>query len=946
MKTPTRFSLIRRKSLPEIDSEGLVYAHPCGAQLIHIKNGDAHRAFSVAFSTPARDDTGAAHVLEHCMFCGSEKYPLKDPFHELVKGSMYTFLNAITYRDRTAYPIASMVEKDFRNLTDVYLDTVFAPRLPARPEAFLREGWHYEVKDGAVTGIGGIVYNEMRGAYASPRRVINERLHKLLFPDTQYGFDSGGDPERIPLLTFDKLIEFRRTRYAPGNARIFVYGGADIEDIAARAEAYLAGAPKAEDYSAAMQPRAESPVYDQIYIPAGGQPYAAASFVIGDLLDDRLTCAAEILERFLLGTEGSPLRLAIRAADPGADILHHYDTSIRQTVFNITLKNSALSGRRLHGIIAECLSGAAADLEGGGQLCGLLDACVSRYEFDVREEVFARAAKGIYYNLSMLPHWLYDGDPFAAFGRRERVQNLRGAGAFFADTIRGCFVDNTHCAFIEAADETADRPPFSSFAATPRIMEELERLRLYTDAPEAEEDLKKLPSLRLGDVNIRPQAPRAAEYPLKNGVFLFDAADANGIAYVSVYIDSGNVRREHWAALGFLRRLLGRLGTARRSRGQLAAALQADLGGINTEFCAYTNTEGAKTRPMFILRAKALERNAGMIFGYIREILEETDFGAQNEIGQAARELLAEECSRLERHFTDAGHNAALSRLLMSVSARGVWEEHVNGLSFYLSLKETLRGWDWERLRWRIKAALAELLGGGLIIGATCQKPAFETVFAAAEDFCDKLANKMNIYISDKADAPVPDYENEGVVIPSEVSHVACAVDFDRAGIPYGGKMPALAGALTNCWLVPQVRLKGGAYGCSCAAERSGRLFLASFRDPHVAETLDIYNAAFEFIARFQPGRAEFERIIIGAAGRLLAPKTPADAGRRAFEMYIRGLWEEDYQREFDELLSTTPRQLRELAELIGSAAPRHFCAFGNAAKLQNGVFKKIIRIS
>jgi len=916
---------------------------------MHLKNKDPHRCFSAAFLTPARDDSGAAHILEHCMFCGSRKYPLKDPFHELAKGSMYTFLNAMTYRDRTVYPVASLVEKDFCNLMDVYLDSVFAPSVIDRPEAFLREGWRYEVRDGVITGYGGIVYNEMRGAYASPRRTLNERLHKLLYPDTQYGFDSGGDPEAITGLSFERFADFFKTHYAPGNARLFVYGDVDIKAVFGRAEGYLRGAKPIEPCTIAMQRPARAPIYDEGLASADGFSYASGSFAAGDLLDGMQTCALEILERFLLETDSSPLRLALKEADPGADVLFHYDTSIRQTVFNITLKNSALSGRRLHEAITDSLSGLSLEAGGGSDAPReLLDACINRYEFGVREEIFARASRGLYYNLNILPYWLYGGDPFDPFGKAERIARLKGDYAYFDSLIRRCFVDNAHCAFVSAAGgRRPDRGRSRAIGSrcAPEVMAGLERFRQYIDRPETEENLKKLPSLRLSDVTARPDVPSATEYPVKNGAILFNEADTNGIAYVSAYLNAANISREHLTALGVLRCLLGRLGTRLHARARLDALLQAELGGINTEFTAYTNIDGT-TRPMFILHAKALNENAGRIPRYAHEILAETVFDDE----RTARALLAEECSRLERYFTEAGHNAALRRVRMCMNGSGVWDEYVNGVSFYINLRDILRGWDWEGLRGQIKAALAELFAGGVIVGVTCGRAAFEELRPAVEGFIAKIADAGVYPACHKGGAAVmaalADNNAEGVVIPSEVNHVAYAVDCAQAGITYNGLMPALTAALTNCYLVPRVRLSGGAYGCSGHAERSGRVYFVSFRDPHVAETLEAYRGAFGFMARFDPGGAEFERIIIGAANKLLAPKTPRDAGRRAFEMYIEGVGRDDCLREFDELLSAAPGQLRELAAALGKARHVGCCAFGNAARIGADIFKSgIIKI-
>lgn len=969
------FAVERCETVPELDSDAYVLRHTTsGARLLHLACNDENKAFAIGFKTPPADSTGVFHILEHSVLCGSAKFPVKEPFVDLIKSSMQTFLNAMTYPDKTIYPVATTNEQDLYNLMDVYLDAVFNPAIYTKPTIFEQEGWHYELDlpegaggDGSAASLregtlryNGVVFNEMKGALSDPMSVLDDAVNAALYPDTAYAHESGGDPRAIPALTYEQFLDTHARHYNPSNSYITLYGDLDVD----RALAFL-------DERYLSQPSAASRRMDAA-VAAGEDPSALApnplgvqtpvtceykrvemattpenalvglGLVLGSALDRKRTIAADILFEALLGSNEAPVKKAILAAGLGGNVVSYTAAECLQPYELIMLQNAQPGvARELRRVFQD----ACRDLCEHGVPRERLEAIISSNEYDLRQRDYG-IADGVAIACDALSTWLYDDDAATLALKYGPVyKELRGEleGSYFEDLLRELVLENDHMALVElvpvdaaegsegaeAAELAAKRDAMTD-AELADVVERTAALRAAQEAEDTPEDKATLPRLRVSDIGeARPEPPlvvdTTAPIPcLRHGI------PTNRLAYAMQYFDLSCVAFEDLPYVTLLCRLLKQLPTREHSAEELDNLLAGKLGFLSftTEVMTQPDVDGV--RPYLLVSAGALSEKIDALASLPREVWSSTlllDADADR-----VRDVLTQIRIGLEQGFINNGHSAALGRAMSYTSPSAVVREQLSGVDFYLFLRDLLEHFD-ERLD-DLRAKLAELAGrifvaDGCMSSFTGSDEDFDAYWDAAGD--------LGLGAGDGADAgrdalvvPTPCDRHEAFVIPSDICFAASAYDPRRLDIDVTGAWAVAANALSYDYLWNEIRVKGGAYGCGFRAAGERQAAFYTYRDPAIDPSIERVARAGEWLGSFEPDEAAFEGFIVSCVSGMDAPVKPYALTKRRNTTYLAGLDPHAREERRAQMLAATPGELRSLgADVTRIAAASPTCVFG-----------------
>ncbi|NLL80282.1 MAG: insulinase family protein [Clostridiales bacterium] len=953
----TSYEILENRMIADLNSEGYILKHKkTGARIVLLSNDDENKVFYIGFRTTPTDSTGVAHILEHSVLCGSRNFPVKDPFIELAKGSLNTFLNAMTYPDKTVYPVASCNDKDFQNLMHVYLDAVFYPNIYKEEKIFRQEGWHYEMED--VTDeltVNGVVYNEMKGAFSSPDDVMERELFNSLFPDTTYGFESGGDPEVIPSLSYEEFLDFHRRYYHPSNSYIYLYGNMDMaEKLEFLDKEYLSAFDSLTvDSSVGTQPAFEKPVFvEKAYSiteqeEEKGNAYLSYNTVVADSLDRELYIAFQVLDYVLCSAPGAPLKQALIDKGIGKDVYSIYDNGVKQPYFSIVAKGADKERQpEFIATIEEVLG----SLVKNGLDKKALRAALNYYEFKYREADFGSYPKGLMYGLQMLDSWLYDdAAPFSHIEANATFAVLKEKieSGYYETLIQKYILENTHKSMVmlvpkrgltaerekKLAEGLAEYRKNLSEEEREGIVEQTRALREYQDREEDAETLKCIPLLTREDIK-KEAAGFVNEVTESDGTtILYHPIFTNGIEYLRLMFDMKKVPDELLPYVGLLKAVLGLMDTEHYSYGDLFNEMNIYTGGIAAVVNTYTNARNLKEyKACFEIKGKVLYENLEKAFELMEEMILRTKFQDEKRL----MELLAESASRMQSGFISAGHSLAVGRALGYFSETAALAERMNGLPLYRLLEHLEKNFETEKTRIAEKLLLTAqyiFRPENLMVDYTASKEGC----AVVPELTEKL--KKSLFTTELTGKPftlLPQKKNEGFLAASQVQFVCRAGNFEEKGFTYHGALRALRVMMGYDYLWNNVRVKGGAYGCMCNFGKTGDSYFVSYRDPNLEKTIDVYEKAPEYIRSYQADERTIMQYIIGAVSELDMPLTPAAKGNRSLAAWMSGVEEKDIQKERDELLATDLEQLHKLADYVEAFLSKEcLCVVGNDEKIK-----------
>ena len=890
------------------------------------------------------------------MLEGSRDFPVKDPFIELAKGSLNTFLNAMTYPDKTVYPVASCNDKDFQNLMHVYLDAVFYPNIYKEPKIFEQEGWHYEMESPEdELSINGVVYNEMKGAFSSPDDVLEREITNILFPDTPYSNESGGDPEAIPDLTYEQFLDFHRKYYHPSNSYIYLYGNMDMaEKLEYLDEAYLSHFDRITVDSeigvqAPFEACAEAGKFYPITEsePEEDNTYLTYNIVVGDSLDRERYIAFQILDYALCSAPGAPLKQALLDKGIGKDIYSYYESGIRQSYFTIVAKNANLDRKAE---FVECIEENLRSLSQKGIDKKALRAGLNFYEFRYREADFGSYPAGLMYGLQVLDSWLYDdAKPFIHIEAGETYKKLREKAetSYFEDLIRECMLENTHKGILTLAPrkglaEERDRILTEKLAALKEsfgseqiqeVVEETHALLEYQETPDSKEALATIPLLKRED--IRKEAEPLVNEIRKTGdtTVMYHEIFTNHISYFRFLFDVKQVPEELFPYIGILKSVLGYVDTENFTYGELFHEINMETGGITSVTNFFTNARNlSDCLVTFEMKAKTLEDNLPRTVQLVQEIMLKSKF----DDGKRLYEILAELKSRLQSNLISSGHSVAASRAMSYFSRPAAIQEQVNGMPFYRLVADLEKNFDSRRedLQHKLEALVRCIFRPeNLMLDYVGTEDHYEEFIALAGQVKEALYKEP---VETKPFVIEPVKRNEGFLSASQVQYVCRAGNFINKGLAYTGALKVLKVMMSYEYLWQEIRVKGGAYGCMCAFGKSGDSYFVSYRDPNLKSTVEAYEKAADFIEAFDGDERTMTQYIIGAVSELDTPLNPAAKGLRGMSSYLTNQTYEDYQRERDELLGADVNTIRSLAAVIRAFMEDDcLCVVGNDNRLK-----------
>lgn len=963
------YEILDEHRVEDVQSDGFILRHKkSGARIAILSNNDDNKVFYIGFRTPPEDETGVPHIIEHTTLCGSKKFPVKDPFIELAKGSLNTFLNAMTYPDKTVYPVASCNDQDFKNLMDVYLDAVFNPNITKYEEIFKQEGWHYELtgKDDELK-INGVVYNEMKGAYSSPDEVLSSQIYRSLFPDNTYSKDSGGNPEYIPKLTYEAYLDFYHKYYHPSNSYIYLYGDMDVvERLEWLDKEYLS----LYDYKKVNSEINKQPAFDEIKNVEAqysitmddsqeNKTYLSYNRVVGDTLDEMLYQAFDVLDYALVSSPGAPVKQALIDAGIGDDVYGSYDAGILQPVFSFVAKNAnASQADEFESIIENTLK----EVVKTGINKEALLAGINSSEFKFREADFGQFPKGLLFGLNCLDSWLFDDmKPFIHLECLGTFAKLRKAvdTDYFEKLIQEYLLDNTHGSSVTVkpkrglgnereealAKELSDYKASLSDEEIKKLIEDTEHLKKYQEEPSSDEDLRKLPMLTRADMKKNAMPFSNIEDELLDVKVVRHDIESNGIDYISFLFDAGDFAQSELGYLGFFTNALGLVSTEKYSYTDLANATNIYTGGISTGTASHPDI---KDRNNFVfkleVKLKVLEKNLDKALELMEQMLLSSDFTDTKRLG----ELVAQIKARLQANLSSSGHLVAAMRSMSSFSRYALYQDELKGIAFYRSICRIEKELSESPKSVSDKlAAIAKKLfaRNRMLISFTgnneayCNaKPSLEKVIAGF-DKMSAVGNQAEVHFNTA---------KEAFIDASQIQYVAKTGDFICEGYEYTGALRLLRIILSYDYLWINVRVKGGAYGCMNTFLRSGESYFVSYRDPNLSDTLDVYDRIPEYIKSFSPDERDMTKYIIGTFSALDTPMNPEAKGSRSLSAYLEGITYEQIQKERNEILNAQPEDIRRLADLVEAVLNKDsICVIGNENMIKEsaGLFENVEKL-
>lgn len=955
MKFPKSYELVDEVYLEDIMLNGYLLSHKkTKARIVVIPNDDDNKVFYIGFRTPPSDSTGVAHIMEHSVLCGSDKYPVKDPFVELAKGSLNTFLNAMTYPDKTIYPVASCNDKDFSNLMDVYLDAVFHPHIFKHKEIFEQEGWHYELEStDSDLQINGVVYNEMKGAYSSPDAILEREIFSRLFPDNAYFYESGGNPKVIPDLTYDEFLDFYKKYYHPSNSYIYLYGDLDIEDkLNYIDENYLSKYDEAEINSTInkQKPFEEHIRIEKQYPISQGEDeddgtYLTYNYVL-DVSDNPIeSVAMEVLDYALINSTGAPIRKALMDAKIGKTVIGGFEDGMIESMFSLGVKcaNPEDEDRFLEIIRSEI----------NNQITNGIDkksikAAMKSIEFKIRESDYGSNSKGLIVGIKLLDSWLYnDNKPFEHFNTLAVIEELKKKidTDYFEKLTEKYLVNNTHAAIVIAKpkrglaskEDEILREKLSKIKSEmtedelKEVISNTKHLKEYQETPSPEEDLEKIPLLTREDLKKEERPIDLEEKDIGGIKVLHHNVSTNNINYLKLLFNINHIAFEDLGYVSLLAKMLGLVDTEEFSYADYCNEIHLNTGGIGSSI-RISSLDGVNCDMYFEVETKFLCEDIMSATHLVEQMILHSDFSDASRL----KELVKMERTRVESRLSDSGHIVATLRATSHFSRPSLLKDITSGLEYYKFIKDLEENFD-KRCHFLQKKCIelchSVFRKSNLLVSTTGD----DKVYDQLKTYLPRLGRHLFTDNYRKSNIElVCIKKNEAFKDASLIQYVARAGSFKARNFEYTGYLQILKTILSYDYLWIKVRVMGGAYGAMSTFERQGTVALVSYRDPNLAETNDVFEKTGDYIRDFDANEHEMTKFVIGTVSGMDTPLTPKQRGERALYYYLNGVTFDMLQKERDEIINATAKDIRNLADLMDAVMEQnHLCVIGNEENIE-----------
>ncbi|MDD3394539.1 MAG: insulinase family protein [Anaerotignum sp.] len=945
------FLLKETEVIADIHGEAYLFEHlKSGARLLYIKSNDENKVFSISFKTLPQDDCGTPHILEHSVLCGSKKYSSKDPFNELAKGSLNTFLNALTYADKTMYPIASCNEEDFHNLMDVYLDAVFYPNIYSKKEIFMQEGWRYLINEetGALD-ITGVVYNEMKGALSDPESLLQGAISRNLFGKTTYGFESGGDPAAIPNLTYEEFLAFHKKYYHPANSYIYLYGDMDLERCLTHiGDEYLNHFVRSLDLPEITETK-ESPLPKVKYesFPTDNEEetgYLAYSVNVGQCIDEELTMALQVLSYVLLETNASTLKNALVDAKLCDEAEGWFDSSTYEMVFSIVAKNADSSKvAEFENIIDQTLQNILKE----GLDTELLHSSLRRLSFLLKEEDYGSTPKGLIYGMKSMKSWLHGKNPFQSLWHFETLEKIKHPQYDWNAIIEKHILLNAKKnILVFSPDKEKEKQMQESFRAKmeeikasfseddlKHIQEDAKNLEIFQHTEDSPEVLAQIPILQISQIDSNPPIPVYAKSRVGEGTQIFVPLQSNGIIYLKLHFDTDCLSEELLPYAGLLTDVLGKIDTKKFSYQELPMVTNRVLGGLSFHNDVFSkNSE--EYRSFLTIKSKFLKEDTVEAAELVKEIILNTNFDVLENLQKIVRTAKI----KGENYLLNYSHLEAIHYSAGRLSIGGRINEITSGIEYFhflTQIDKMLSESPKEVISNLQKTANLLFTQGNFNISFGCEECDMKNAITFRDAVFQSLAlgqdKNQNAYHFDRGACAI------GFTANSSVQYNIFAADFKKLGYTYNGSMQVLKTILNLEYLWNEVRVKGGAYGSGCNFQQNGICYFYSYRDPNIKETYNIYNELWKKIESFDASEREMTKYILGTINRLDQPKTNTERLNDAINKEYRG-FEHDFERiERNQIIQTKKRDILEFRDLMQKIVQtKNYCTIGNEGKIES----------
>ena len=959
------YKLIEKRFVKELNANVFLLEHiKSGAKVVKFACDDANKTFTIAFKTFPDNDCGAPHILEHSVLNGSKNYPVKSPFDVLQKGSLNTFMNAFTSKDFTAYPVASMNDKDYFNLMHVYLDAVFNPLIYTDPRIMKQEGWHYELlnRDSAVS-YKGVVYNEMKGAFSDPKEEMSYQVFKVLFPDNAYGNESGGYPYAIPQLTNEAFLNFHKKFYHPENSYIFLYGNAPLaQELSFIDKEYLSKYTKDNNKASIADQKPFDKMKDitayYAIMPGddmNNQAYLSLNYVIGHNIDQSMVMALDILAEVLVNQESAPIRLALQQAGVGQDV-SATSNNYKQNVFQINVQNAnAVDKDKFNQIVTKCMQ----DAVDKGLDKSVIEGVINRMEFQLREGNDAQ--KGMYCVFRSLPTSFFADDPFIGLEYEKPLAEVKKSltTKYLEDIIKNNFLNNPHTLLFTmapkvgaddeknakaAAELTAFKAGLSPDKAE-ALVKDTKALMEYQKSEDTPEALATIPLLEIKDINPKATFYKVEQSKVSEVPMLYHNEFTNGVVYMNLFFDLRVLPPDMMPYVSLLSNILTMMNTEKYNFGDLNKALNINTGGFYTALRTYQeNLDDNALIPKFVVTSKAMVGKVDKMTDLTSEILLKTKYDDPERLKVVLTRLL----SQLEANTKQDGYGVASGRFASYYSKTGVFNDMTSGLDFYWFVADIVKNYDQKAsLTIRTIRRLASTLfnQNNLIIGVTTNKEALAKFTPAAEKLVKAFPKQpVTILTWDLA----PQAKNEGFLTPSKVQYVIAGFDFKKLGYKWDGKMRVLGQILSTDYLQTRIRVMGGAYGGWSAISPTGGVTFNSYRDPNLKQTLDNYKGIPEYLKSFEADDKTMTRYIIGTISGMDRPLTASAKGDQAFQYFFNKRTEQAMQADRSAIIGTKAADIKTFSKMMQDVLDKNiYCVYGNAEKLnaEKTLFKELVNI-